>query len=135
MPAIKASAIVNSLIDAIQQSGGTVAYISKSDQEHPRKFVVQHLGETFSIWVYIWTLTHGGRDSLPNEYRIQITSVSSPLSLHPKGYTVLMGLHPDLGIFAGFDLSIHRTFTPGSPSVQISIVTINDALQNGLAFN
>jgi putative restriction endonuclease len=135
MPAIRPSAIVSSIIDAIQQSGGSGAYLSRSDQEHPRTFLIQYLGETFSIWVYIWTLTHGGRVSLPDEYRIQITSVSSPLDLNPKGYTVLMGFYPDLEMFAGFDLSRHRTFTTGSPSVQISINAIHEALQNGLAFN
>ena len=45
-----------------------------------------------------------------------------------------MGYYPDLGVFAGFDLGLHRTFTAGSPSVQISIVTLREALQNGLAF-
>lgn len=73
--------------------------------------------------------------SLPNEYRIQITSVSSPLRLNPSGYTVLMGFYPDLRMFAGFDLRRHRTFTGYSPSVQISINTIHEALQNGMAFN
>ena len=135
MPAVNPTVLVNSILDAIQQSGGSGAYLSRSDQEHPRIFVVQHLDQGFSIWVYIWTLTHGGRVSLPNEYRIQITSVRSPLSLNPNGYTVLMGYYPDLGVFAGFDLGRHRTFTTGSPSVQISIQAIHEALQNGLAFN
>jgi putative restriction endonuclease len=135
MPAASPSILVNSILDAIQQSGGSGIYLLRSDQAHPREFLVQYLEEKFSIWVYIWTLTHGGRVSLPNEYRIQITSVSSPLRLNPSGYTVLMGFYPDLGMFAGFDLRRHRTFTTGSPSVQISINTIHEALQNGLAFN
>ncbi|MBI3931128.1 MAG: HNH endonuclease [Chloroflexi bacterium] len=135
MPAVRPSVLVTSILDAIQQSGGSVVYLSRSDQAHPREFLVEYLDEKFSVWVYIWTLTHGGRVSLPNEYRIQITSVSSPLRLNPSGYTVLMGFYPDLGMFAGFDLRRHRTFTTGSPSVQISIRSINEALQNGLAFN
>jgi len=63
-----------------------------------------------------------------------MTSVSSPLPLNPDGYTVLMGYHPDLNVFAGFDLERHRQFTEGSPSVQVSIEVLHQALQNGLAF-
>lgn len=96
--------------------------------------MVQYLGQTFSLWIYIWTLTHGGRRSLPQEYRIQMTSVGSPLSLNPNGHTVLLGYYPDLGMVAGFDLHRHRTFTAGSPSVQIDLGAIYTALQDGLAF-
>jgi putative restriction endonuclease len=134
MPAAPPDIIVNAILDAIQQSGGTAIYLSKVSRIHPREFLVEHIDRSFSLWVYIWTLTHGGRISLPDEYRIQMTSVKSPLSLNPDGYTVLLGYYPDLGVFAGFDLARHRTFTPGSSSVQISIHALHDALQYGLAF-
>lgn len=134
MPAVSPNVIVNQLIEAIQQSGGVAAYVSESVRTHPRKFIISYLGNTYSLWVYIWTLTHGGRVSLPDEFRIQMTSVSSPLPLNPNGLTVLMGYHPDLGIFAGFDLKKHSTFTVGSPSVQINITTLHSALQNGFSF-
>lgn len=134
MPAVSPSLIVNEIIEAIQQSGGVAAYVSKSTITHPRKFIISYLGKTYSLWVYIWTLTHGGRISLPDEYRIQMTSVASPLPKNPDGLTVLMGYHPDLRILAGFDLEKHSIFTTGSPSVQINITAIHAALQNGLSF-
>jgi putative restriction endonuclease len=134
MPAVSPKLIVNELIDAIQQSGGTAAYVSETVRTHPREFFISYLGSTYSLWVYIWTLTHGGRSSLPDEYRIQMTSVSSPLQKNPSGLTVLMGYHPDLKMFAGFDLGKHSKFTAGSPSVQIGISAIHSALQNGLSF-
>lgn len=134
MPAVNPTLIVDELIEAIQQSGGVAAYVSESVRVHPRKFIVSYLGTIYSIWVYIWTLTHGGRVSLPDEYRIQMTSVASPLQKNPSGLTVLMGYYPDIKLFAGFDLTKHSTFTTGSPSVQIGISTIHSALQNGLAF-
>ena len=134
MPKISPNMIVNQLLKAIYESGGTGAYVSESVRTHPRKFLVNYFGETYSIWVYIWTLTHGGRVSLPNEYRIQMTSVESPLEMNPEGITILMGYHSDLDMFAGFDLRKHRTFTAGSPSVQIDINALHDALQNGLSF-
>ncbi|MDI6808020.1 MAG: HNH endonuclease [Candidatus Eisenbacteria bacterium] len=87
------------------------------------------------VWIYVWTLTHGGRPSLPDEYRIQMTTVSSPLPLNPRGPTLLLGYEPNLKMFTGFDLTRHRTFTAGSPSVQISIKSIYRALEDGLAFD
>lgn len=134
MPAVSPKLIVNELIDAIQQSGGVAAYVSETVRTHPRKFIVSYLGNTYNLWVYIWTLTHGGRVSLPDEYRIQMTSVSTPLQENPHGLTVLMGYHSDLKMFAGFDFKKHSIFTAGSPSVQIGISAIYSALQNGLSF-
>ena len=63
-----------------------------------------------------------------------MTSVESPLPMNPSGHTILLGYEPDREVFAGFDLERHRTFTGRSPSVQVSISTLNDCLQDGLAF-
>lgn len=134
MPAIDAQKIVHAVLDAFQDSGGSGILVS-SVRQHPRKFIVETETGGVEVWVYIWTLTHGGRPSLPNEYRIQITTVSSPLPLNPKGYTLLLGYEPNLSMFAGFDIIRHRTFTTGSPSVQIDIQCIHKALDDGLAFD
>lgn len=134
MPAVSPDILVSALLDAIQQSGGAGIYVSGTDRTHPRKFLIQYLDQPFSLWVYIWTLTPGGRVHLPEEYRIQITTIKSPLPLNPEGYTLLLGYHSDLAVFAGFDIERHRIYTSGSPSVQISIITIREALQHGLAF-
>src|SRR5262249_17386557 len=72
---------------------------------------------------------------LPHEYRIQMTSVSSPLPMNPSGLTVLMGYEPNLGLFAGFDLERHKTFTGDSPSVQIDIRALRQAIDLGLTFD
>lgn len=85
--------------------------------------------------VYVWTLTFGGRPALQNEYRIQMTSVSSPLAIAANGPTVLLGYEPNLKLFAGFDLHRHRTFTTGSPSVQIDIEELKRAEIDGLSFH
>ncbi|HOE19290.1 MAG TPA: HNH endonuclease [Syntrophorhabdaceae bacterium] len=134
MPAIAPAVLINSILNAIQQSGGSGVYLSAPHVVHPRIFAVDYFERPFTLWVYIWTLTRGGRSTLPNEYRIQMTSVQSPLPLNPDGYTVLLGYYPDLEVFAGFDIQRHQNFTAGSPSVQISIDTIQNALQDGLAF-
>jgi putative restriction endonuclease len=64
-----------------------------------------------------------------------MTSVQSPLVTGQGGPTVLIGYEPTLNLFAGFDLERHRTFTTGSPSVQIDIIALRQAEQEGLSFH
>ena len=63
-----------------------------------------------------------------------MTSVQSPLPHNTNGYTALLGYDSDRNVFAGYDLARHTTFTSGSPSVQVNVSTLNQALQSGLAF-
>src|SRR4030042_1355242 len=118
MPAIDPLKLVNAILDAFQDSGSSGILIS-SLKQHPRRFIIETEAGGIETWVYAWTLTHGGRPNLPDEYRIQMTTVSSPLPLNSKGYTFLLGYEPNTKMFAGLDLTRHRTFTMGSPSVQI----------------
>lgn len=134
MPAVGPNILVDAILDAFQDSGASGLLLS-APSRHPRRFVVQTASGSVEVWVYAWTLTHGGRPSLPDEYRIQMTTVTSPLPLNPKGYTVLLGYEPNLKMFGGFDLRHHQRFTIGSPSVQIDIKCIHKAMQDGLAFD
>ncbi len=134
MPAVSPQQLVNAIIDAIEQSEENALLVS-NQREHPRQFAVSGPLGPLDLWVYAWTLTFGGRPSLPDEYRIQMTSVSSPLSLNLTGPTLLIGYEPNLRVFGGFDLERHRKFTTGSPSVQIDMGALRQALQDGLAFH
>jgi putative restriction endonuclease len=135
VPAAQPSQLVDAILDAIQESGCSGILISKA-QQNPRKFVITAAdGTETELSIYAWTLTFGGRPQLPDEYRIQMTSVSSPLQIAVNGPTILLGYEPNLKMFAGFDLRRHQTFTTGSPSVQIDIRTVRKALQDGLAFD
>jgi len=134
MPAVYPRQLVDAILDAIEQSGEVGVLIS-STRTHPRKFAISSSHDQMQLWVYAWTLTPGGRPQLKNEYRIQMTSVTSPLQLNPSGPTVLIGYEPNLNMFGGFDIKLHKTFTAGSPSVQINISSINKALQDGLSFH
>lgn len=125
--------ITRAILDAFHEAGATGIHVPEP-AAHPRKYLVVRDGQHSSIWAYCWSLTPGGRPSLPNEYRIQMTSVQSPLQMNPDGYTVLLGYDPVREVFAGYDISRHSNFTSGSPSVQIDNTTLNQALQNGLSF-
>ena len=133
MPPVSREAINRAILEAISECGA-VGVPMQSSTAHPRAYLIAHGGREISLWVYCWNLTHGGRKSLPDEYRIQITSAASPLPINPEGHTVLLGFESDRGVFAGFDLERHRSFTGRSPSIQVSLSTLNDCLQNGLAF-
>lgn len=135
MPAAQNSTLLQAIIRGYEDSG-CAAFPSTPERRNPRKFVLvdQHDAQTTEVWIYAWTLTPGGRPSLPYEYRIQMTSVGSPLDLNPAGPTLLLGYKPDEKLFAGFDLAKHRTFKIGSPSVQIDIRIVREALAKGLSF-
>ncbi len=134
MPAIPPQEMVNVLLDAFQQSGAAAVFTPQK-MLHPRVIVVTDPAGPVNVWVYMWTLTHGGRPSLPDEYRIQMTTVESPLAMNANGPTALLGYEPNLKMFAGFDLSRHKKFTTGSPSIQIDIRVVQAALHAGLAFD
>ncbi len=134
MPAVSPTQLIDVILDAIQQSGEAGMRVS-AVRTHPRKFAISGPEGPVDLWIFAWTLTFGGKPSLPDEYRVQMTSVSSPLSLNPAGPTVLMGYEPNLQVFAGFDLQRHRTFTTGSPSVQIDLTALRQALQDGMTFH
>jgi putative restriction endonuclease len=134
MPAITPATMIAALRDAVSRSGESAVLLA-GPGTHPKQLGISGPHGPTTVWVYIWTLTFGGRVSLPDEWRIQMTTVQSPLALNPHGYTVLMGYEPDLHVFAGFDLSKHQRFTTGSPSVQIDKRVLLKALQDGLAFD
>lgn len=134
MPAASPKLIVQAIINAFEESDASAILLS-SRVGNPRQFIVQQAHMTLNVWIYIWTLTHGGGSARPkNEYRIQLTGIEQPLNRNPHGPTLLMGYEPTTGCFAGFDVDKHLIFSTRSPSIQIPITVLHDALQNGLSF-
>ncbi|MCY4361073.1 MAG: HNH endonuclease signature motif containing protein [Gammaproteobacteria bacterium] len=135
MPAAGPKAIIQAIKEAFIEASASAVLISDGTS-NPRKFYVTTRETSFPVWVYIWTLTHGGGAARPqDEYRIQLTSVVSPLRENPDGPTLLLGYEPESQCFAGFDLNKHLTFSTQSPSIQININTLREADKNGLAFS
>jgi putative restriction endonuclease len=134
MPRLPAPLLNQSIIDALEESSATAVLLSPASK-NPRRFVVQAGQNVFELWVYIWTLTHGGGTARPkHEYRIQLTGVTPPLELNPVGPTILIGYEPNSRCFAGFDLTRHKRFSVNSPSIQIPITALHTALQHGFSF-
>ncbi|HRW47901.1 MAG: HNH endonuclease [Caldilinea sp.] len=136
MPTLGADILMSRIEDAFAESGAYALLLSSPHQRHPRSFIVQFNNQSTEIWIYIWTLTHGGGRMRPvDEYRIQLTGVASPLQLNPNGPTLLLGYEVDRNCFAGFDIQKHLTFTGRSPSIQIRIGVLDEAARNGIAFS
>lgn len=134
MPALSAALMSAAIEDAFTDAGASAVLISER-REYPRRFYVSAGEASFPVWIYIWTLTHGGGAARhANEYRIQLTSVTPPLPQNPNGPTLLLGYEPNTRSFGGFDLRKHRTFSTQSPSIQININVLRDAVRDGFAF-
>jgi putative restriction endonuclease len=134
MPRYPTPEFVRTIIKAYEESGSSAVLISEPDN-NPRKFVVQSYDGPIEVWIYFWTLTHGGGAARPEaEYRIQITGITPPLGINPSGPTLLIGFEADVKCFAGFDIEKHLSFSTQSPSIQIPITTLHHALQHGLGF-
>lgn len=135
MPAVLPQILVRAIIEAIGEAGFAATLVSPANRQ-PRRFALSGPNGEHSVFtIYIWTLTFGGRQSLADEYRIQMTSVSSPLTIEQDGPTLLLGYEPNLRVFAGFDIQRHRVFTTGSPSVQVDIEALRRAETEGLSFH
>ena len=134
MPALSPEVIVQVIEDAFTDSAASAVLVPKP-KVNPRRFYVMAGEASFSVWIYVWTLTHGGGPAHPvDEYRIQLTSVTPPLPENPDGPTLLLGYEPDIKCFAGFDPRKHRMFSAQSPSIQININTLREAVRDGFAF-
>ncbi len=134
MPALPPEVIVQVIEEAFADSAASAVLVSKP-RGNPKRFYVTSGEASFSVWIYIWTLTHGGGAARPvDEYRIQLTSVTPPLPENPDGPTLLLGYEPDTKCFAGFDPGKHRMFSAQSPSIQIDINTLRESARDGFAF-
>lgn len=94
--------------------------------EHPAVYHLFQGEDRHRVRVYIWNLTHGGRNRPTEEWRIQMTAVDQ-LQQEPGESTVILGWEEGMGVFAGFDYSRHGSKLGASPSVQIHKSALNKA--------
>lgn len=75
MPALSPEIIVQAIEEAFTDSAASAVLVSKP-RGNPKRFYVTSGEASLSVWIYIWTLTHGGGPRSVDEYRIQLTSVT-----------------------------------------------------------
>jgi putative restriction endonuclease len=127
-------ALLQRVEEAILSSGWSFLFAT-GGVTHPFKLRIFREAESYSLLIYIWSLTHGGGAARPkNEYRIQMTGVDFPLQSAAGFRTLVLGWHEELGVFAGFDVQKHQRSTSRSPSIQIHFDTLKEAAQRRLSF-
>lgn len=82
------------------------------------------------ILVYIWNISQGGKTRSEREYRIQLKEKS--LTIDAAFKTLLLGWFDGKKVFVAFSAYKHQTFGY-SPSVQVSLDTIEKAATDGVA--
>lgn len=133
MPALPRAELDRVLLDAVRESGG-VGLIVPRQAANPRFVFIRYHDMEVAVWVYLATITHGGGSARPDEeYRIQITGLSSPLPENRLGPTLLMGYDPNLRVFAAWEFRRHQIFRGRSPSVQVRRQTLVEAVDHGMA--
>jgi putative restriction endonuclease len=123
------NALIQRFVEAVTLSGWNVLILR---DEHPAKLsIFRSEQERIVILLYIWNMTHGGYPRNPDELRIQITGVDH-FELEPDVKTVILGWSEDEKIFAGFDVTKHRTLGK-SPSFQIRKQAVLTAKTKGFS--
>ena len=120
---------------SITGSGWGVLYLS-GDNDHPMRFLAYDENESYTVRVYIWNISHGGKTRDKDEFRIQVTGFDH-LELEPgnNARTLLLGYWDNNGVFAGFDIRRHMDPLGASPSIQVGREALVDAYANGYGFH
>ena len=110
----------------------STSYICLGLDRTLRRYQVIRGDQTYRLCVYIWNLTHGGRNRPVDEWRIQVTGIDR---FEPEvgGKTLILGWWDDTEVFAGFDLSRHIGDFGASPSIQLREAALHQAVVNGFA--
>lgn len=137
MPPLRKPALLKLFEDALRRSGLSFLRLSE-EGEHPAGYQIIKDAGSFRARVYIWNLTFGGRVTLPDEWRIQVTGlpeIGGGQRFVPEvgGKTIILGWCEELGVFAAYDVNKHLGVLGGSPSIQIRQPALEAARLNGLA--
>jgi len=132
MAGIKFGQLAEKFIGALEMAGATVLVIAGIDRR-PLKLSVVLGGSTYRLEVHLWTVTPGGKGrGRPRERRIQKTATPQ-FVLRAGVRTVIGGWNEETGVFAFWDVRRHLESSRKSPSMQISLDTLEEAAAVGMA--
>jgi len=132
MPGIKFGELADRFRSALELGGANVL-IARGDKSRPLVVSVVMSGTIYRLEVYLWAVTSGGKGrGRPRERRIQLTGVDQ-LTLKAGVMTIIGGWSDDTGVFAFWDVRRHLGFRAGSPSLQVSLDTLERASVVGMA--
>ena len=124
--------LLSEVEEALTRSGYAVEFVGDN---HPIEITASTNASQENLRVYVWNVTHGGKNRDENEYRIQITGVDK-LEFREGERTLLLGIASkpivEDTVIVAFDPTKHETFG-SSPSIQIHKPALVKAVEEGIA--
>ena len=120
------------IVEAVEQHGWKVLYLSNIDKS-PFHIRILNDNNRFTLKIYMWNLTHGGKKRPADEYRIQLKGTQFEQGADFE--TLVLGWWDDVGVFAGFDIRKHSGKFGKSPSIQTSQNKLRRAYLNGFSIH
>jgi putative restriction endonuclease len=130
VPRLSKERLLDEFVRAAESAGWSVGVIGTP--RHPFTLYLYRDREAFNVLLYIWNITPGGRNRPEDEYRVQITGVSS-IEQHAEYKTLILGYWAEQDVFAGWDINFHAGPVGSSPSLQIREQYLIAAVENGFA--
>ena len=122
--------LLDRFVRAVEMAGWSVGITGTAS--HPFTLYLYRDQEAFYVLLYIWNITHGGRNRPEDEYRVQVTGVSS--IEQPAEYkTLILGYWDEQDVFAAWDANAHAGPSSYSPSLQIREQCLLAAVNDGFA--
>lgn len=130
MPRLNKEQLFDRFVRAVEMDGWSVGIIGTFS--HPFTLHLYRDHDAFNVVLYIWNITPGGRNRPPDEYRVQVTGVSS-IEQHSEYKTLILGYWESQDVFAGWDINFHAGPPSSSPSLQIREQYLLAAVSNDFA--
>jgi putative restriction endonuclease len=120
--------LIQRFVGGVELSGWNVLVLAGG---HPCKMAMIRGEERHVVLLYIWNMTYGGHPRNADELRIQITGTRF-FTEAPGMKTLVLGWSEEERMFAGFDVTKHRTLGR-SPSFQVKRQTLDAAKSCGIS--
>ena len=135
MKTLSKKTLFQKIISCIEPQADSVL-VTDANPGNPLVLTITHRSETRVYSIYVWNITHGGKNRSDDEYRIQVTGLehfSPPVGAYSYPVPIILGYYAPNDIFAGYDSRSHDKALGKSPSMQVSLKAMLSANQAGIA--
>ncbi len=135
MPGIPFRQLADSFAANLERLSAAIIRERERDDERPARMRVLTGEGPTNCLVFLWAVTHGGKNRPDNERRIQATGLQGqPIPLVPGFRTLLGGWNEEFQVWVFWDARRHVDFgLHGSNSCQVTSETLDAAARVGIA--
>lgn len=136
---LRFASLVDLFASTLERLSATVIRNQARDTVRPARLRITTGDGTTDCIVFLWNITPGGGPvgvRPANERRIQATTkdrVAIEVPLEPGRRTLLGGWSEEAGVWAFWDARRHTRSASRSPSLQVSLPTLEEAMRVGIA--